>query len=158
MKPAAWIEVETLLTPVQMALFQGMPQCDQRHSLNVVRTLRAAGADHPDLLIAALLHDAAKSAGPLRLWHRVAIVLLKALVPRWLDWLARPADPGHWRFPFYMHRIHPQAGARWAEEAGCSSLAVWLIAHHQQLPNHHDDCEENRGRLLRMLRWADDQN
>jgi len=58
-----------------------------------------------------------------------------------------------------MHRVHPEIGARWAEGAGCSSLAVWLIAHHQSLADQDDDYwEDNRGRLLAALRWADDQN
>ena len=164
----AWAEVEALLTPAQMVLFRRMPRYDQRHSLDVARTLCTAGHDHPDLLAAALLHDVAKSAGPLRLWHRVAIVLLKAFAPRWLDWLAREAEPGtvldspvqcHWRYPFYVHRVHPRVGARWAEEAGCSSLTVWLIACHQSLAGQGEEhCEASSRRLLVALRWADSQN
>ena len=157
--PSAWAEVEALLTPAQVALFQRMPRYDQRHSLNVARTLRAAGHDHPDLLVAALLHDVAKSAGPLCLWHRVAIVLFKAFAPRWLAWLAREADQGHWRYPFHMHRIHPEIGARWAEEVGCSSLAVWLIAHHQSPAERERGRDKDIGeRLLRVLWWADGRN
>jgi hypothetical protein len=159
MEPVAWTEVKALLTPAQMALFRQMPRYDQRHSLNVVRTLRAAGHDHPDLLAAALLHDVAKSAGPLRLWHRVAIVLLEAFAPRWLNWLAREVESRHWRYPFYVHHVHPEIGARLAEKAGCSSLTVWLIAHHQSLANQGAaESEDSRGRLLSALRWADEQN
>lgn len=161
MEPAAWAEVEALLTPAQMALFRQMPRYDQRHSLNVVRTLHAAGYDHPDLLVTALLHDVAKSASSLWLWHRVVIVLFKAFAPRWLTWLAREVGSGHWRYPFYVHRIHSEIGARWAEEAGCSSLAVWLIAHHQhqsRADQNDDGWEDNRGRLLSVLWWADDRN
>ena len=158
-EPVALAEVEALLTPPQIALFRQMPQYDQRHSLNVALTLRAAGHDRPDVLVAALLHDVAKSAGPLWLWHRVVIVLLKAFVPRWLAWLARKVKPGHWRYPFFMHRVHPQVGARWAEEAGCSSLTVWLIACHQLLAGQgEDDCEPGSRRLLAALRWADGKN
>jgi hypothetical protein len=159
MGPPAWAEVEAVLAPAQVALFQRMPRHDQRHSLGVARTLRAAGHDHSDLLSAALLHDVAKSVGPLRLWHRVAIVLLKAFAPRWLTWLARKAEPDHWRYPFYMHRVHPEIGARWAEEVGCSSLTVWLITHHQSPPEPGGGGGKDiRGRLLAALRWADGQN
>ena len=159
MEPAAWAEVEALLTPAQLALFCRMPRYDQRHSLNVARTLRAAGHDHPDLQIAALLHDVAKSSGPLRLWHRVAIVLIEAFAPRWLAWLARQAGPGHWRYPFYAHRCHPEIGARWVEEAGGSALAVWLIAHHQSPADRgQGEGPGDRARLLAALRRADNQN
>ena len=188
MEPAAWAEVEEVLTPAQAILFRQMPRYDQRHSLNVMRSLRAAGYIDPDLLTAALLHDAAKSAGPLRLWHRVAIVLLKAFAPRWLDWLAREVKPGHWRYPFYAHRVHPEIGARWAEEAGCVPLTAWLIAHHEKkpgCPSHRlrfegccprgscapvgvlhslpslqvdGDSETRAGHLLAVLQWADSNN
>lgn len=154
MNPAAWVEVETILTPAQVALFRRMSRYDQRHCLRVARALRVAGYGQPELLTAALLHDVAKSSGPLRLWHRVAIVLLKVLAPRCLAWLSREAKPGHWRYPFYAHRAHPEIGARWAEEAGCSLLTVWLIAHHQSPPEQ----ESHEGRLLAALRRADDQN
>ena len=39
-----------------------MSVSDQRHSLNVMRTLRRQGHTEPDLLAAALLHDVGKSA------------------------------------------------------------------------------------------------
>ncbi len=55
-----------------------MPVADQRHALDVVARLRAAGLTDPDLLAAALLHDAGK--GPrVRLWHRVVAVLVEAV-------------------------------------------------------------------------------
>ncbi len=70
-------------------LFDGMPRNDQRHSLNILRALAAAGYDDPALMQAALLHDVAKSTGGVTLFHRVAAVLLKAARP---DWLARAAQ------------------------------------------------------------------
>ena len=124
--PPGRAEVEALLTPAQAALFGRMSRYDQLHGLNVARTLRAAGYEHSDLLAAALLHDVAKSAGPLRLWRRAAIVLLRAFAPRLLAWLARPAERGQWRYPFYLHRVHAEVSARQGEEAGGSFLTVWL--------------------------------
>ncbi len=66
------------LPPEGVALFLRMIKRDQRHSLDVQQSLLTAGHDQPDLLAAALLHDAAKTAQPghrLKLSHRVAVVL-----------------------------------------------------------------------------------
>jgi len=152
-------EVEALLTPAQAALFGRMRRYDQQHSLKVARALRAAGYEHPDLLAAALLHDVAKSAGALRLWHRVAIVLLRAFAPRWLAWLARPAEWGQWRYPFYLHRVHAEVSARQVAEAGGSFLTVWLIARHQlPVEQGENDPDGDEKRLLAALQQADDQS
>ncbi|HEX5578910.1 MAG TPA: hypothetical protein VFY43_04510, partial [Candidatus Limnocylindria bacterium] len=70
-------------------LFGAMPVADRRHALDVMARLTAAGVDDPDLLAAALLHDAAKGHR-MRLWHRVAGVLLDALAPSQLRSLASP--------------------------------------------------------------------
>ncbi len=116
-------------------LFAAMPLSDQRHSLNVLHALHAQGYQTPadrDLLAAALLHDVAK-AGHVHVWHRVALVLLKLthLGRSLLRWLARPAAPGHWRYPFYVTVHHPALGAAHARSAGCSDVTAWLIEQHQ---------------------------
>jgi hypothetical protein len=58
------------LTPSQLALFDAMHHADQRHGLDVVTALRAAGHAQPELLLAGLLHDCGKGRG-LRVWQRV---------------------------------------------------------------------------------------
>jgi len=106
--------VDRCLPPEAGELFRVMPRYDQRHALEVLRTLQAHGYDDRDLLAAALLHDAAKSAGPrarVRLWHRVAFVL----------------------------RHHPELSARLALEAGCSPRTAELIRHHEGQPDECDD-------------------
>lgn len=135
-------------------LFDAMPRNDQRHSLQVVRALRAGGHDDPALLQAALLHDAAKAAGGVTLLHRVAVVLLKAFWPRWLaGWEGRAAPPRRDpRYPFWAHANHPAIGARLAEAAGCDPLAVVLIRRHQEPTTSSPD------RLLAALQAADDDN
>jgi hypothetical protein len=112
-----------------MELFQQMPPNDQRHGLAVMQALQAQGHSDRDLLAAALLHDAGK-VGVLRLWHRVAVVLLRAFWPALLDWLARDGAPG-WRYPLYVQRIHAQRGAELARAAGCSARTATLIARHE---------------------------
>ncbi len=54
-----------------MRLFEAMHPADQRHGLDVVAALRAAGhGGDRELLLAGLLHDASK--GPtVGVWHRV---------------------------------------------------------------------------------------
>lgn len=106
-------------------LFADMPVADRRHGLDVAVRLLAAGHDDPDLLAAALLHDAAKGRR-LRLWHRVAGVLLEALAPRSLARLASP-DPRSWRHPFHLYLHHAELSADAARAAGCSERTVGFI-------------------------------
>jgi hypothetical protein len=148
--------VNTLLpTPAQQRLFAQMPPNDQRHALAVVQTLRQAGHEHPALLQAGLLHDVGKSLGQ-PIIHRVLIVLFEAFWPAVLPRLATPGVAGWWRRPFVIHAEHPVIGATWAREAGCDSLAVKLIARHQDKLSSNPVAEEEK--LLAVLQWADDLN
>ncbi len=90
----------------------------------------------PDLAAAALLHDVGKVAADdagayLGLWMRGPIVLLEAWRPDLLVRLASPQPAASLRYALFVHLAHPQIGAAWANEAGCSPLTCWLIAHHQ---------------------------
>ncbi|MDQ3555035.1 MAG: hypothetical protein M3395_11630 [Chloroflexota bacterium] len=111
------------LTPFQLALFEGMHRADQRHGLDVVASLRAAGHDDEDLLIAGLLHDAGKGPG-IGLWHRVAW----SLGERYGGRVTRGAQrlPG---FAAAFERIgqHAQRSADLAQEVGCTPRTVELI-------------------------------
>ncbi|MGQ9491258.1 MAG: hypothetical protein ACUVR4_10070 [Anaerolineae bacterium] len=139
-------------------LFDAMPRQDQRHSLRVARMLQAAGHHDPALLQAALLHDAAKAQSGLTLFHRVAVVLLKAFWPAWLAaWRRRPAPPRQdARYPFWAHVHHPELGARLAERAGCLPEAVALIRLHQERADERED-PGLMGKLA-ALQAADDDN
>jgi hypothetical protein len=150
-------------------LFDAMPRNDQRHSLNVLHTLAGAGHDDPALMQAALLHDAAKSAGGVTLFHRVAAVLLKVVRPDWTARMAQSEAPacGSLRYPFWAHANHPQLGAQMAAAAGCDPLAVTLIRRHQDVGGGAEECFARssgaRGtmpadRLLTALQAADDDN
>lgn len=103
-------------------LFTGMPVADRRHALDVVGRLVAAGHHDRDLLAAALLHDAAKGRR-MRLWHRVAGVLLEAVAPGMLRRLAVD-DPGSWRYPLHLYLHHGRLSAELAEAAGCSARTL----------------------------------
>ena len=106
-------------------LFDAMPVADRRHALDVAERLLARGHDDRDLLTAALLHDAAKGHR-MRLWHRVAGVLLGALAPGLLRRLADP-DPESWRHPFHLFLHHAAISADLAERGGAPSRAVAFI-------------------------------
>jgi hypothetical protein len=152
-------EVRVNLSEGARRLFNAMPRQDQRHGLEVLHTLQAAGAVSPALAQAALLHDCAKHHGGIRLWHRVAVVLVKAFDPsrvdRWHE-MAAPATNG-WRYPFWAHIHHPEHGAQLAANAGCDPLAVILIRRHGDAPPS-GELDPLAQRLLAELRAADDDN
>jgi hypothetical protein len=152
-------EARAVLPPGGWRLFQAMPRQDQRHGLAVLRTLQAAGDVLPALAQAALLHDCAKHRGGIRLWHRVAVVLVKAFDPGRMDrWREMEAPARHgWRYPFWAHIHHPEHGAQLAAEAGCDPLAVTLIRLHGD-PPAPGELDPAARRLLARLRAADDEH
>lgn len=152
-------EAHAILPAAARPLFDRMPRNDQRHSLKVLRAVRAAGRSQPALLQAALLHDVAKGAGGITLLHRVAVVLSRTLRPGWLArWAQRPEPRrSDLRYPFWAHANHPRLGAELAAAAGCEPLAVDLIERHQaHSPKSTGDALA--AELLAALQAADDDN
>ncbi len=158
----AWVRSEEVgqawlgryLPPQAVPLFQAMPRYDQRHALTVFRTLQQQGHREEDLLAAALLHDVGKSvprSGGLRLWHRVAAVLLRTFWPGVLEDLGEDESTG-WRRPFFVQKHHAAIGADLAQQAGCSTTTVDLIRRHES-PLHSSDDP-----LLAALQAADSAN
>ena len=114
-----------MLPDAAWSLFAAMPVADRRHALDVAARLAATGHQDPDLLGAALLHDAAKGH-QMRLWHRVAGVLLQAIAPRALARLASP-DERSWRYPFHLYLYHAALSADAALAAGCGARVADFI-------------------------------
>jgi hypothetical protein len=110
--------VHRVLPKAGVALFESMPVADRRHGLDVAGRLLRGGHDDRDLLGAALLHDAAKGHR-MRLWHRVAGVLLAATAPSVLRRLASP-DPSSWRHAFHLYLHHEPLSAALSADAGCA--------------------------------------
>ncbi len=172
--PAERQIIAQLLPAAAVSLFEQMPIDAQRHSLNVLYTLQAAGRNQPasvqpdlftDLFVAALLHDVGKVAAidadvQLGLWARGPLVILEALAPTLFNRLAS-ADPQQgWRYALYVQREHPQIGARWAKQAGCTAQTCWLIAHHQVTAHQviNLQVDEPQVTWLLALQQADNSN
>lgn len=119
------LHARALLPAAAYELFAEMPVADRRHALDVLAKLRGSGVTDPDVLAAALLHDAAKGKR-VRLWHRVAVVLVEAVAPGGLLRLAS-ADPKSWRYPFHLHVHHAELSAQAALETGCSRRVAAFI-------------------------------
>jgi len=131
--------LERYLAPSQRDLFQEMSPIDQRHCLDVFNALLQQRRTDPDVLRAALLHDAGKTG--IHLWHRVAGVLLEAFWPTLLEKLA-VNRPQSWLYGFYIYRHHAELGAELAERSGCSPPVVELIR------GHHAPSENERAKAL----------
>lgn len=143
--PAERAGLGAWLTGPEAALFDGMHVADRRHGLDVVATLRADGVAERDVLVAGLLHDAAKGRD-VGVWPRVAWSLGEAFGP-WVVAIARRL-PG---FGPALDRLrdHAALSARLAAEAGCSERTVALIRD-QASPTDRDFGE--------LLRLADEAN
>ena len=117
-------QLETWLTPDQIALFDGMHVADRRHGLDIVARLRRDRLTDSDLLVAGLLHDCAK--GDTGVLPRIAW----SLGQRYGAWVWRAAAvvPG-WTTALDRLRVHADASARLAAAAGCSPATVELIRH-----------------------------
>ena len=138
-------EAQERLGEQLLALFASMTERDQRHSLDVMRTLKERGCRDDDLLMAALLHDAGKGrlAGvSIRLWHRVAYVLTATGAP----WALSRLESGRGGLAALHH--HAERGAVVAEALGAPSAVVELVRRHDE----RDSPDER----LRLLRAADD--
>jgi hypothetical protein len=157
-------QIARVLTPASLALFRSMAIQDQRHSLDVYTTLQQAGHTNPHLLTAALLHDVGKSITRLYPWQRAIIVLLDRFSPRLAAYLSRsdglpdqipsplegctPDWPKGWRRAFIANAHHAEIGARWAQEAGCSSQSISLIRRHQDRLEKDPSPANERDQLL----------
>lgn len=145
-EPSEEALVRRILPSGGVSLFESMPVADRRHGLDVAERLLRGGHDDPDLLGAALLHDAAKGHR-MRLWHRVAGVLLEAFAPSVLRRLASP-DPRSWRHPFHLYLHHAPMSAEMALAAGCSTRLGAFIRGEAET--------DGDARLLGALGVADD--
>jgi len=158
LSPARRVPDDALLSHLnsaQFILFRRMQPAEQVHAYALFKRLQSAGSTHPDLLVAALLHDVGKILIPLSIFDRVVIVLGRRLfpkaAPRWAE-----GTPHGLRLPFVVAGHHAEWGADLASQAGATPLAVELIR------LHHDGAapgpESPAGTLLAALQAADDES
>lgn len=156
-------EARQTLGPRLYKMFAELPAQYRYHAFMVYRRVRASGCDNRQVWQAALLHDAGKydpaTGRSVTLWHRVAIVLLKASPPgrRFLEQLAFRGErhgsaglPGLALYPFFLSKQHTRLGAVRAQEHGASAAVTALIAAHHR--------HENRSQALLALQMADEQS
>jgi len=148
-----WVGTEALsphLTLPQIDLFHSMQVSEQVHAFKVLEHLKASGQADPDLLAAALLHDAGKSLHPPTVLDRVIVVLgshfFRKGTARWSE-----GTPAGLRRPFVVAAHHSAWGADLATRAGASPRTVELIR------RHHDPLSSDDP-LLIALQVADDTN
>jgi hypothetical protein len=112
------------LTPELQRLFETMTLRDQQHGIIVATRVGATAGNDMPLLIAALLHDCGKGPG-VRLWHRVAHVLL-GVAPALEARIAQETGGG-WRNALWRLHHHPEIGARLAAASGADPDVVRMI-------------------------------
>jgi hypothetical protein len=149
-------EIAEVLTAEELALFESQPQAGMQHGYRVMRTLKEAGYDQKDLLVAALLHDVGKYQVRYTWLDRVMVVLGQRFMPRSAGrWAQGPANG--WRRAFVVKEAHPAWGAELLSAAGGSTLSVVLVRRHQEA-TPEGGSERLEDQLLAALQWADDQS
>lgn len=139
-----------LLSPAELRLFARMPRFDQRHCLDVCRTLERGGYDDPLLLRAALIHDCGKvddDGRPIPLIYYGIFVVAQRLAPSLYRRAARDGR-GPLR-PFAVHAAHDERAARMAAQAGSPPGLVAIL---------RDYGARRATAQASALRWADEQN
>ena len=142
--------VAQALCPAELRLFERMPRYDQRHCLDVYRTLVAGGYHDRPLLKAALLHDCGKvgdDGRPLPLLYYGLFVVLRRWLPGLYDLAARDGRGPLRRFA--VHAAHEERSASMAAAAGSSPELVALL---------RDYAARRQTERTIALHWADEQN
>lgn len=149
-------EVRAVLSADETELFLRYDPTDQQHCFRVLQTLRDAGVEDHDLLVAALLHDIGKTQVRLTALDRMVGTVAERTMPGRMAQWGTAAPPVGWRKPFVVRVNHATWGAEMAQQAGSSPTAVCLIRRHQDRIG--DGLSQADLQLLYQLQWADELN
>ncbi len=117
LRPREQAEAAALLRDPERHLFWGQPAADQRHGLDAARYIAARAPGRPDLVRAALLHDAGK--------RHARLGAIGRSVAAALDIARLPVTP---RMRAYLD--HGPVGAAELEEVGAEEVVVAYTRHH----------------------------
>ncbi len=141
--PADLAWVDTVLTPAERALYDGMSWHDQAHTAKVARKL---ATKNPPLwaLKAALLHDVGKPRGYGLIWRVLVVLRPDREIP------AEPRFTQPWRWACQIYRWHGLYGAQMAAAAGVPEEGCTIIL------EHSNKALADQVPWLREFQWADD--
>ena len=125
MRPEDWQLVDERLDRQERDLFDLMEPADQRHSVDVLRTLLGEGEEDPHLLKAALLHDVGKSRSRIGVIPRTLAVLGSALFGQRRIMVPWPAGPGWWLHSTSSPITHGSAPACWPSTGRTNESGAW---------------------------------
>jgi len=142
-KPEDLAWVDTVLTPAERALYDGMSHHDQAHTVKVARKL--ATKHPPDwALKAALLHDVGKPRGYGLIWRVLVVLRPDRTIPD------EPRFSQPWPWALQIYRWHGLYGAQMAAEAGVPDAGCQIIL------EHSNKALADEVPWLREFQWADD--
>jgi putative nucleotidyltransferase with HDIG domain len=142
-KPEDLAWVDTVLTPAERALYDGMSLHDQAHTVKVARKL--ATLQPPDWAIkAALLHDVGKPRGYGLIWRVLVVLRPDRDIP------AEPRFARRWPWALQIYRWHGLYGAEMARAAGVPEAGCRIIL------EHSNKALAGEVPWLREFQWADE--
>lgn len=151
--------VDSYLDAGSKFLFFQMALIDQRHCLAVAREIiiEAGYQKQLDMMVlvkAALLHDIGKVQGELNLISRIAVAVIRRIIPSFRERWGRDVQKRGFkiRYGLYVDRIHPQRGAYMARIFGVEEAVAELIR------KHHDAPALEQSDALTWLQLADNRH
>lgn len=140
--------IEEYLEEEQKKLFFSMSLFDQRHCLDVAKTLLNSDKKPCRTTIKlALLHDIGKQIKPFYLLERVLVVV----IPRKnLELSLFPVSSSPLKKPWQLKYNHPEYGANLAEKQNLDPYLVDLIRYHHHYPPKTKEIEK--------FQWSDNLN